>query len=53
MKNVTEKAIQEVSTRTGLSHSTVEDLLMKGWTYEEKIDEPPKWLHPMFRVKKQ
>lgn len=39
-----------LSERTGLTVSTVIELLSQGWTYREAVNEPPFWIHPMASV---
>lgn len=39
-------AIAELIVKSGLSYSTVRELLDKGWTWEETITEPMRWVHP-------
>jgi hypothetical protein len=36
-----------VMRKTGLTATTVAELLSKGWAYKEELDKPPVWVHPM------
>lgn len=47
----THEAIVEVSRRSGLSQSTVREMLKHGWTYSETINEPAKWISPVAQFK--
>lgn len=44
--NVNNKAVWALSKKTGLRFQTVRNLLVNGWSYEEKIDCVPRWVHP-------
>lgn len=39
------KAIADISQRTGLSPETVSDLLHQNWVFHQKLNEPDRWVH--------
>lgn len=45
-------AVEEMALKTGLRKTTVEDLLSKGWGYQETLGEPPRWVHPFHQLEK-
>lgn len=36
--------LAQMAMKCGLKVSTVEDLLKRGWTYVEQLDQPAKWV---------
>lgn len=40
----------QIAPRCGLEVDTVLDLLAKGWTYEEFINRPARWVDPTARL---
>jgi hypothetical protein len=47
---ITTKQVDHLHRVTGLSRACIVDLLKKGWTYKEELNQPPAWLHPMVRT---
>lgn len=45
--------LAELAERTGLHRDTVKDLMKKGWTYNESIDEPASFIHPLAQMRRQ
>jgi hypothetical protein len=43
--------IRQIAHTMGLHVHTVEDLLNKGWTYEEKLNEPRRWIGPESQIR--
>lgn len=37
--------------KTGLRFATIRNLLVNGWSYEETMDQPPRWVSPVARLK--
>lgn len=37
-------ALAQLAMKCGLKVATVEDLLRRGWTYVEEINQPGKWV---------
>jgi len=48
--SVDNKFVWAVVKKTGLRFSTVRNLLVNGWTYEEKLNEPSRWVSPLARL---
>ena len=44
------EAVERLATRTDLNKSTIRNLLERGWTWEEKINETPRFVHPIAQV---
>lgn len=38
--------IEHIMSKTGLSYSTVKELLRAGWTFREAFNTPSVWLSP-------
>jgi len=38
-----EKALEQVSIRTGLSREACLNMLNGGWAYVERMGQPPRW----------
>lgn len=50
-EHVEPTAVWAITKKTGLRYNTVHNLLRNGWTYEEALDQPPRWIHPIARMK--
>lgn len=48
---VDEPLMRAISEKTNLSIETVRELLERGWSYEEMLDAPPRWIHPVVKLK--
>lgn len=48
--NVDNRFVWKLTKRTGLRFATVRNLLVNGWTYEEKLDKPARWISPLARL---
>lgn len=49
---VDEPLMRAISEKTNLSIETVRELLERGWSYEEMLDAPPRWIHPVVKTQK-
>lgn len=47
---VDQRVVWELTKKTGLRPATVRNLLVNGWTYQEELNTPPCWIHPVARL---
>lgn len=45
--------IRRIAHEMGLNARTVEDLLAKGWKYEESLGHPRRWVGPEVNLEKK
>lgn len=46
-----EARLRAISEKTNLSTDTINELLTKGWQYEETLGAPARWIHPVVKLR--
>ena len=51
--HVKNSVVWELTHKTGLRFATVRNLLVNGWTYEEELNKPSRWVNPLAQLQKE
>lgn len=46
------KNANAIAIKTNLSLATCKELLSKGWTYEEVLNQPARWVSPVAKIER-